>query len=107
MNTKTDFLPWAMPNETIEAIEIMMEAAEEIRNTAKFASLRKELRIKLLNHASKLETMAKLISGGIIDESLMIALDAMSNEKKTVGGQMGEIMEAIENHVTAHHRRKQ
>jgi hypothetical protein len=51
--------------------------------------------------------MAKLISGGIIDESLMIALDAMSNEKKTVGGQMGEIMEAIENHVTAHHRRKQ
>jgi uncharacterized SAM-dependent methyltransferase len=97
-------LPWAMPNETREAIEIMREAAEVIRSTAQFASLRKELRNQLLDQARKLEEMAKLISGDIVDESLMLGIDAVAREKHSLP--MTEIMEALENHISKFNRRK-
>jgi hypothetical protein len=101
----SELLPWAMPNETVEAIEIMREAADVIRSTAKFASLRKELRVQLLEQARKLEEFSRIIDGGVIDGSLMLGLDAVARQKKT--GTMHEIMEALEKHVSAFNRRKE
>jgi len=97
-------LPWAMPNETVEIIEIMKETAEIIRNCAKFGSLRKELRDQLLDQAHKLDDMARIISGDIVDESLILGIDAVAREKHSVP--MAEIMEAIEKHITQFMRRK-
>jgi hypothetical protein len=97
-------LPWAMPNETVEAIEIMRETAEVIRNTAKFGSLRRELRVQLLNQATKLDEMARLIDGLVVDESLILGIDAVAREKRSTS--MGEIMEALEKHVSQFNRKK-
>ena len=97
-------LPWAMPNETVEAIEIMEESAGVIRSVAQFASLRKELRVQLVNQAMKLETMAAMIKGGLVDEALMLGIDAMAREKKTLP--MTEIVEALETHISKFNRRK-
>lgn len=97
-------LPWAMPNETVEAIEIMRETADVIRNCAKFGSLRKELRVQLLNQATKLDDMARIMDGPIVDESLILGIEAVAREKHSSA--MVEIMEALEKHVSIHNRRK-
>ena len=104
MSTNANALPWAMPNETLEMIEIMKETADVIRNCAKFGSLRKELRVQLLNQATKLDDMARIISGDIVDESLILGIAAVAHEKHSVP--MAEIMEALESHISKFNRRK-
>jgi len=96
--------PWFMPLESLEAVEIMTETAESIRNVAQYASLRKELRVQLLNAATRLEDFCKMVRHGIVDPSLMLGLDEMARDKKTT--YLQEIMEALENHVSAHNRRR-
>jgi len=101
-----DLKPWLMPQETIEALEIMSEVADTIRKVAEFASLRKELRIQLQNSALRLEDFVKMTHRGIVDESLLLGIEAMAREKKTPGGSIAEIMEALENHISIHNRRR-
>lgn len=99
-------LPWLMPWETVEALELMTETAACMRGAAEFSSMRKELRLKLQNQARLLEEFVRMYQRGIVDESLILGIDAMSAQRKRPGGKMAEIMEALENHVSAYNRRK-
>jgi hypothetical protein len=101
-----DLKPWLMPDETVEALELMEETAERLRGVAEFASLRKELRAQLLDQASKLANFIAVTRNGVADSSLFLALDMMARDKKTIGGSIGEIMEALEVHVSTYNRRK-
>lgn len=98
--------PWLMPWDTVEALELMTETAECLRNTAKYGSMRKELRVKLENQARLLEEFVSRLERGIIDKSIMLGLDEIAQRKKTVGGSLGEIIAALEEHVSEHNRRQ-
>jgi hypothetical protein len=100
-----DLKPWLMPIETVEALEIMTEVAKTIRNVAEFASLRNQLRVQLRNAALRLEDFVKVTGRGIVDESLILAIDDMARDKKRKGGSIAEIMEALEDHISTHNRR--
>lgn len=105
MSKNTDSsLPWAMPMETVEAIELMRETAEIIRNTAQFASLRKELRDRLVMQATKLDELARQIDQPIVDSALMYGIDTVARDKKSHS--YLEIVEALEKHISAHNRKK-
>ena len=96
--------PWLTPDETMEALEVMTASAECIRSVAEFGSLRKELRAKLKDQAMKLEQFVQMHRREICDESLMLGVAAMAEQKKT--GVIHEMMEALENHVSEFNRRK-
>jgi len=102
----SELKPWLMPSETVEALEIMTETAETIRNVARYGSLRKELRTQLSNAAERLERFVSMVRNGIVDEALIFGLDDMARDKKTKGGSIAEIMEALENHISQHNRRR-
>lgn len=96
--------PWLTPDETVEALEVMTDSAECMRNVADFASLRKELRSKLIVQAKVLDDFVNFHHRCIIDEALMIGLEAMAESKKS--SVIKEMMEALENHVSNYNRRK-
>ena len=97
-------LPWLDPDETIEVLEIMQEAAACMRNTANFTSLRKELRTRLHNQAQAMEDFVQRAKTPRIDDSIMFAVDTMARDKKTKT--IVQIVEALEAFVSSYNRRK-
>jgi len=103
MSTSTE-RPWLTPDETVEALETMTRSAEVIRSVAEFASLRKELRGKLIEQARILDDFVNFHHRCICDESLMLGLAAMAEAKKS--SVIAEMMDALEKHVSEYNRRK-
>jgi hypothetical protein len=103
MSTQTE-RPWLTPDETMEALETMTRSAEVIRSVAEFGSLRKELRGKLIEQARLLDQFVQMHHRCICDESLMLGVAAMAEQKRT--GVIHEMMEALEKHVSEFNRRK-
>ena len=99
-----EMLPWLMPWETVEVFELIDDTVECMRAVAEFSSIRKELRDQLKEQARKLEDFSRMYHGAVVDESLLLGLEAMAEQKKH--GRMAEIMEALENHVSAYNKRK-
>lgn len=97
--------PWLDPDQTIEALEILRETAETLRNTAQFASLRKELRGKLEQEAARIDEFVQRTKHGIVDPSVMLAMDTMAREKKSTVIEQTTL--ALETFISAHNRRKQ
>lgn len=105
LDSVSELKPWLMPWDTVEALELMTESAECLRNVASFGSMRKELRVKMENQARLLEEFVSRMHRGIIDNSLLLGLDEMATKKGTVGGALGEIVAALEQHVSEYNRR--
>jgi F0F1-type ATP synthase delta subunit len=95
--------PWLDPDQTIEALEILRETAECLRNTAQFASLRKELRGKLEQEAARIDEFVQRTKQGIVDPSVMLAMDTMAREKKSTI--IEQVTLALETFISAHNRR--
>ena len=102
----TELKPWLSPDETVEALELMFETMETLRNVAQFGSLRSELRSKLRQQASKLEYFVSCTRHPRVDHSLILAIDEMVEKKKTNGGTIAEIMRAMENHISAYNKKR-
>jgi|SRR5215831_6095537 len=101
---RTELQPWLDPDQTTEVLEILKETAECLRNTAAFTSLRKELRGRLEQQAALIDEFVQRGKHGVIDSSVMLAMDALAREKKSTIIQ--QITIALENFVSAYNRRK-
>lgn len=96
--------PWLDPDQTIEALEILRETAECLRNTAQFASLRKDLRGRLESEAARIDEFVQRTKQGIVDPSVMLAMDALAREKKSTV--IEQVTLALETFISTHNRRR-
>ena len=103
-NGREKLQPWLDPDQTTEVLEILREASDCFRNTAQFASLRKELRGRLEQQAASIDEFIQRTKHGIVDPSVMLAVDAMAREKKTTI--IEQVTLALENFISAYNRRK-
>ena len=103
-SSKEALQPWLDPEQTVEALEILREAADCFRNTAQFASLRKDLRGRLEQQAAGIDEFIQRTKHGIVDPSVMLAVDAMAREKKTTI--IEQVTLALETFISAHNKRK-
>lgn len=96
--------PWLDPDQTTEALEILRETADCLRNTAQFASLRKDLRGRLEQQAASIDEFVQRTKKGIVDPSVMLAVDTMAREKKSTV--IEQVTLALETFISAYNRRK-
>lgn len=99
-----DLQPWLDPDQTTEALEILRETAECLRNTAAFASLRKDLRGRLEQQAASIDEFVQRTKKGIVDPSVMLAMDTMAREKKSTI--IEQVTLALETFISTYNRRK-
>lgn len=97
-------IPWMSPDDTIEALEILQEVEDFMCNTAMFGSLRKQLRTTLDNKAATVREFRLRTKRGVIDESIVLALEDVARKQKTNVGFV--IKDALENYISAFNRRK-
>ena len=96
--------PWFTPDDSVEALEILSDTAEFLRNTAHFSPMRKELRKNLEARAASIEEFSMRTKKPIVDPGLMLALDTMAREKHKDVNRL--IMEALEVYISTYNRRK-
>lgn len=96
--------PWLSPDDSVEALEIMTEVSESLRNTAIYGSLRKQLRDALQRQAGRLDEFVHRANHGVIDPALLLALEALAKDRRSTVN--GVIMEALEHFISGINRRK-
>lgn len=98
------FQMWFSPDESVEACEVLTETAERLRNTAEFASMRKELRTELRNAANRIQDFVASAGQPVIDPALLRGMESIAKNNGT--SFLIEVLTALERHVTTYNRRK-
>lgn len=101
---KTAIQPWLSPQESVEAIELLVEAAEVLLNTARFGSMRKNLRADLERQAGLCQEFARRKNNLVVDESVMLAAEEIALRQNVSLSQV--ITDALEQYISTLNRGK-
>lgn len=96
--------PWLNPDESVEVLEILADVEAVLRNTARFGSMRKELRRSLESEAAKVQEFAQRARRDAIDYAMILALEEVAKQKKVPVEHV--ILEALETYISAFNRRR-
>lgn len=104
MDTKVELQPWFTPDETQKLIRVLEQTVLLMRNTAKFSSIRKDLKWEMESNADDIERITLNDRTRMyIDPSVFLALEEIGVRTAKTMDEM--IVKALEDYISRHNKK--